>query len=130
MRQLPGSIGYVELIYALQNKIPYGLVKNASGAFVKASIEGVAASAAAVKMMPADYRVSITNEAGKDVYPISSFTWLLVPIQGQDAAKSKVIKDFLGWMLDHGEAEAGSLYYAPLPGPVQAKVRATIAQLH
>ena len=130
VRQLPGSIGYVELIYALQNKIPYGLVKNASGAFVKASIEGVAASAAAVKMMPADYRVSITNEAGKDVYPISSFTWLLVPIQGQDAAKSKVIKDFLGWMLDHGEAEAGSLYYAPLPGPVQAKVRATIAQLH
>ncbi len=130
VRQLPGSIGYVELIYALQNKIAYGLVKNASGTFVKASIEGVAASAAAVKTLPADYRVSITDEPGKDVYPISSFTWLLVPVQGQDPAKSKVLKDFLGWMLDHGEAEASSLYYAPLPSSVQSKVRATIAQLH
>ncbi len=129
VRQLPGSIGYVELIYALQNKIPYGQVKSASGQWIKASIEGVANAAAAAKQMPADYRVSITNEPGPDVYPISSFTWLLIPTQSQDAAKAKVLKDFLGWMLDHGEGEAASLYYAPLPAPVAAKVRATIAQL-
>ncbi|RRA49242.1 phosphate ABC transporter substrate-binding protein PstS [Acidipila sp. EB88] len=129
VRQMPGSIGYVELIYALQNKIPYGAVKNASGKFVKASIEGVAASAAAVKMMPADYRVSITNQVGGDVYPISSFTWLLVPTQGLDPAKEKVLKDFLGWMLEHGESEASSLYYAPLPASVAAKVRTTVAQM-
>ena len=129
VRQMPGSIGYVELIYALQNKIAYGSVRNASGQFVKASIEGVAASAAAVKTMPADYRVSITNEPGTNVYPISSFTWLLIPTQGQDPTKAKVLKDFLGWMLDHGEGEAASLYYAPLPAPVIAKVRATVAQM-
>ncbi len=129
VRQLPGSIGYVELIYALQNKIAYGSVRNASGVFVKASIEGVAASAAAVKTMPADYRVSITNEMGREVYPISSFTWLLIPTTPQDPAKAKVLKDFLGWMLDHGESQAASLYYAPLPASVEMKVRATIAQL-
>jgi len=129
VRQLPGSIGYVELIYALQNKIPFGQVKSASGQWIKASIEGVANAAAAAKSMPADYRVSITNEPGPDVYPISSFTWLLIPTAPQDAAKAKVLKDFLGWMLDHGEGEAASLYYAPLPAPVAAKVRATIAQL-
>ena len=129
VRQLPGSIGYVELIYALQNKIPYGYVRNASGQFVKASIEGVAASAAAAKTMPADYRVSITNEPGATVYPISSFTWLLIPTQGQDPAKAKVLKDFLNWMLEHGEEEASSLYYAPLPGPVLQRVKATVAQM-
>ena len=129
VRQLPGSIGYVELIYAIQNKIPYGSVRNASGQFVKASIEGVAASAAAAKTIPADYRVSITNEPGRNVYPISSFTWLLIPTPGQDPAKAKVLKDFLNWMLDHGEAEAASLYYAPLPASVQTKVKATLAQM-
>ncbi len=129
VRQLPGSIGYVELIYALQNKIPYGALRNASGQWVKASIEGVAAAAAAAKQMPADYRVSITNEPGATVYPISSFTWLLIPTQAQDPTKAKVLKDFLGWMLDHGEEEASSLYYAPLPPPVVAKVRATVAQM-
>ncbi len=129
VRQIPGSIGYVELIYALQNKIPYGYLKNASGQWVKASIEGVANAAAAAKTIPADYRVSITNEMGRDVYPISSFTWLLVPTNPQDAAKAKVLRDFLNWMLDHGESEASSLYYAPLPAPVQARVRATIAQM-
>ena len=129
VRQIPGSIGYVELIYALQNKIPYGYLKNASGQWVKASIEGVANAAAAAKTIPADYRISITNEMGRDVYPISSFTWLLVPTNPQDAAKAKVLKDFLDWMLDHGESEASSLYYAPLPAPVQARVRATIAQM-
>jgi phosphate transport system substrate-binding protein len=129
VRQMPGAIGYVELIYALQNKIPYGYIRNASGNWVKASIEGVAASAAAIKTMPADYRVSITDQTGPDVYPISSFTWLLVPTQPADAAKGKVLKSFLEWMLDTGEGQAASLYYAPLPPSVATKVRATVAQM-
>ncbi|MGA7312706.1 MAG: phosphate ABC transporter substrate-binding protein PstS, partial [Silvibacterium sp.] len=104
VRQLPGSFGYVELIYALQNKIQYGYVKNAAGNWVKGSIDGVTEAAANVKAMPADYRVSITNASGKESYPISSFTWLLIPTQPQDAAKAKVIKDFLNWMLDHGQS--------------------------
>ena len=129
VRQMAGSIGYVELIYSMQNKIPFGFVKNSSGAWVKGSIEGVTAAAASVKAMPADYRVSITNAPGKDSYPISSFTWLLLPTQPQDATKGHVLKEFLEWMLDHGESEASSLYYAPLPPAVAAKVKASIAQL-
>lgn len=129
VRQLPGTIGYVELIYALQNKIAFGYIRNAAGTWVKGSVEGVTEAAASVKSMPADYRVSITNAPGKTAYPISSFTWLLIPNPGTDAAKSKVIKDFLNWMLEHGESEAPSLYYAPLPESVQAKVKATISQL-
>lgn len=129
VRQMNGTIGYVELIYALQNKIPFGYVKNAAGSWVKGSIQGVTNAAASVKQMPADYRVSITNAPGKDTYPISSFTWLLVPAHTQDAAKAKVIKDFLVWMLDRGENEAASLYYAPLPKAVADKVRGTIATL-
>jgi phosphate transport system substrate-binding protein len=129
VRQLPGTIGYVELIYALQNKIPFGYIKNAAGNWVKGSIDGVTEAAASIKSMPADYRVSITNAPGKNAYPISSFTWLLIPTQQQDAAKSKVIKDFLNWMLDHGQSEVSSLYYAPLPKSVSDKVRGTVAQL-
>src|SRR5579863_8357943 len=89
VRQLPGAIGYVELIYAVQNNIPYGVVKNAAGVFVKASLDSVTAAAASVKTMPADFRVSITNAPGKDSYPISSFTWLLIPAQSKDAAKDR-----------------------------------------
>ena len=128
VRQTPGAIGYVELIYALQNKIETGIVRNAAGAYVPASIQSVAAAAASMKQLPADYRVSISYAPGKDAYPISSFTWLLVPNPGTDATKSKVLKDFLSWMLDH-ESEAASLNYAPLPDAVVAKVKATIAQL-
>jgi phosphate transport system substrate-binding protein len=130
VRQSPYSFGYVELIYAVQNKMSYGLVKNASGKFVKASTEGVtAAAASAAKSMPADYRVSITNAAGADSYPISSFTWLLIPTHSSDTAKTKALTDFLGWMLDHGEGEAAALTYAPLPKPVQDMVRKTIATI-
>ena len=124
-----GTLGYVELLYALQNKIQYGDVKNAAGNWVKGSIDGVTEAAANVKSMPSDYRVSITNAPGKNAYPISSFTWLLIPAQPQDAAKAKVIKEFLNWMLDKGESETSSLYYAPLPPAVSQKVRATVAQL-
>jgi phosphate transport system substrate-binding protein len=130
VRQSPYSFGYVELIYAVQNKISYGLVKNASGKFVKASTEGVTAAAGgAAKSMPADYRVSITNAPGADAYPISSFTWLLIPTHSTDAAKTKALVDFLGWMLDHGESEAAALTYAPLPKQVQDMVRKTIATI-
>jgi phosphate transport system substrate-binding protein len=126
----PYSIGYVELVYAEANKIPFGLIRNASGKFVKASTAGVTAAAAAdAKMIPADYRVSITNAPGAESYPISSFTWLLIPTHSADAAKGKVLKEFLYWMLDHGEAEATSMTYAPLPKAVADRLRGTIAGL-
>ena len=107
VRQLPGAIGYVELIYALQNKIAFGDVKNAAGSWTKASIEGVTEAAASVKQMPADYRVSITNAPGKNAYPISSFTYMLIPIKSADAAKGKVIKDMMSWIVKSGEGEIG-----------------------
>lgn len=129
VRQMPGSIGYVELIYALQNKISYGYIRNAAGNWVKGSIAGVTEAAASVKQMPADFRVSITNAPGANAYPISSFTWLLVPTPAANSANGKVIRDFLGWMLDHGESETSALYYAPLPKSVADKVRATISHL-
>ena len=129
VRQMPGGIGYVELIYALQNKIAFGSIKNASGNWVKGSIDGVTEAAATVKQMPADYRVSITNAPGANAYPISSFTWLLIPTPAPNSENGKVIKDFLGWMLDHGESETSALYYAPLPKSVADKVRTTVNQL-
>lgn len=131
VRNSPYSFGYVELIYAVQNKMLYGVVRNPAGKWIKASTESVSAAAAgAAKNMPADYRVSITNAPGAESYPISSFTWLLIPLQSQDAAKGKVLHDFLEWMLDHGESEAASMTYAPLPVPVVARVRQSIGQIH
>ena len=117
--QTPGSVGYVELIYALQNKISYGQVQNFAGEFTKATEASVtaAASGAAAKM-PADFRVSITNAEGKGVYPISSFTWLLLYESPKDKAQSKVMVDFLKWALTDGQKFAGTLGYAPLPEAV------------
>jgi phosphate transport system substrate-binding protein len=130
VRQSPYSFGYVELIYAEQNKMSFGAVRNASGKFLKATTGGVtAAAAAAAKTMPADYRVSITNAPGAESYPISSFTWLLIPVHATDPAKAKALGDFLGWMLDHGEGEAAALTYAPLPKQVQDMVRKSIANV-
>lgn len=130
IRQIEGSFGYVELIYAVQNKIQYGSIKNSAGNWLKASLEGATAAAASVKSMPADFRVSITNAPGKDAYPISSFTWLLIPTQSKDAAKGKILVDFLNWMLDQGEKETTDLHYAPLPENVATKVRNAIKQIH
>ena len=115
IRQLPGAIGYVELIYALQNHINYGAVKNLSGNYIKASIQGVTEAAASVKNMPADYRVSITNAPGANAYPISSFTYLLIPAKPTNAANEKTLKDMLSWIVTSGESEVSSLSYAPLP---------------
>jgi len=129
VRQLPGSIGYVELIYAVQNKIPYGPVKNAAGNFVKASLESVTAAAASAPKMPADFRVSITNAPGKDAYPISSFTWLLIPEQSKDAAKGKILADFLNWMVTDGQKMTEALSYAPLPESVVQKEKEAIKQV-
>ena len=127
--QTPASIGYVELIYALQNKITFGSVKNSAGHWVKGSTDSVTEAAASVKKMPDDFRVSITNAPGANAYPISSFTWLLIPLQSPDPAKGKVLKDFLSWMLEHGESETSSLGYAPLPDTVAMKVRGAIGYL-
>ena len=129
VRQLPGAIGYVELIYALQNKIDYAAVRNSAGNWVKGSIEGVTEAAASVKNMPADYRVSITNAPGANAYPISSFTYLLIPAKPADAAKEKVLKDMLNWIVKDGEGEVTSLSYAPLPSAVAEKVLKTIYAL-
>ena len=130
IRQMDGAFGYLELIYAAQNHIPYGTMKNAAGNWVKASLEGTTAAAASVKNMPADFRVSITNAPGKDAYPISSFTWLLIPMQSKDQARGKIMVDFLTWMLDDGEKMTAALDYAPLPDSVAAKVRESIKQVH
>jgi phosphate transport system substrate-binding protein len=129
VRQLPGAIGYVELIYALQNKISYGEVKNAAGNWERASIEGVTEAAASIKSLPADYRVSITNAPGANSYPISSFTYLLIPVNSADPAKGKVIKDLLSWIVNSGESEVSAFSYAPLPKSVAEKVLKTVYSL-
>ena len=128
VKQTPGSIGYVELIYAIQNKIPYGVVKNQAGQYVKASMESVSGAAAGVKM-PDDFRVSITNSAGKTAYPIASFTWMLIPGNIPDANKAKAIHAFLAWMLTDGQKIAPSLDFAPLPKPVVEKEQKQLAML-
>jgi phosphate transport system substrate-binding protein len=131
IRNSPYSFGYVELIYAVSNKMSYADVRNAAGKWVKASTESVTAAAAgSLKTIPADYRVSITNAPGADSYPISSFTWLLIPNPSSDSAKGKVLHDFLEWMLDHGESEAAGMTYAPLPAAVITRERETIKQVH
>jgi phosphate transport system substrate-binding protein len=129
IQQTPDSIGYIELIYAVQNKIAYGRVKNASGAFVKADLAGVsAAAAAAAKSMPDDFRVSITDPAGnKAAYPISSFTWLLIPAKFADTTKRDAVKDFLKWMLTDGQQYCEGLSYAKLPKEIVAKEMKAIA---
>jgi phosphate transport system substrate-binding protein len=129
VKQTVGSIGYVELIYAVSNKMPYGSVQNAAGSFVKASLESVTAAAASVKDMPDDFRVSITNAPGKEAYPISSFTWLLVPAEWADAGKEKAFVDFLNWMVDKGQTMTSDLSYAPLPKSVAQKVKARIKEV-
>jgi phosphate transport system substrate-binding protein len=130
VRQMDGAFGYVELIYAVQNNITFGSVKNAAGVFVKASLDSTTAAAASMKSMPADFRVSITNAPGKDAYPIASFTWLLVPADWKDKTKEKVIVDFLSWMLERGQTMTADLNYAPLPDSVKQKEREAIKTIH
>lgn len=129
VKQTPGGIGYVELIYAVQNKMAYGTVQNVAGQFVKASLESTTLAAASVKDMPDDFRVSITNAPGKGVYPICSFTWLLVPVEWKDGTKGKTMVDFLNWMVEGGQTMTAALDYAPLPKPVVAKIKARIKDI-
>jgi phosphate transport system substrate-binding protein len=122
LKETPDSLGYVELIYAIQNHIPYGRVKNSSGAFVKADLASVSAAAAAVaNFMPDDFRVSITNPEGKAAYPIASFTWLLIPSKFSDTTKRDTVKDFLKWMMTDGQQYCEPLAYAKLPKEVVTK---------
>jgi phosphate transport system substrate-binding protein len=130
VKQTPGAIGYVELIYAVQNQIPYGRVRNAAGVFVKADLAGVTAAAAGyAKTMPEDFRVSITNAPGKAAYPIASFTYLLIPTKIEDANKKEIIKGFLTWMLNDGQKEVEALSYSRLPKEVVAKELKQISQI-
>jgi phosphate transport system substrate-binding protein len=130
VQQTPNSMGYVELIYAVQNKLGYGKVKNPGGAFIQASLGSVTAAAAgAANDMPDDFRVSITNAPGKDAYPISSFTWFLIPSKIQDATKRKAITDFLQWMLKDGQNMTEALAYARLPQPVIAKETKAVSKI-
>ena len=130
VRQTPGSIGYVELIYALQNKISYGSVQNMAGDFVKATTASVSAAAAeAASKMPADFRVSITNAPGKGVYPVSSFTWLLLYENPKDKAQARTMLDFVKWALTDGQKFAAELGYAPLPQAVVQLEMAALAKI-
>jgi len=129
IKQIPNSMGYVELVYAVQNKMQYGKVKNAAGEFVQADLSSVTAAAASVKEMPDDFRVSITDAPGKTAYPIATFTWLLIPDKISDPAKDKAIKDFLHWMLADGQNMVEVLDYARLPKAVAAKELKAIAKI-
>ena len=130
IKQTPNSFGYVELIYAIQNSMPYGKVKNSSGTIVKADLASVTAAAAgAAKDMPPDFRVSITNAPGKNAYPISSFTWLLIPEKFSDAAKRDAIKGFVSWMLTDGQNDTEALSYAKLPKEVVAMEKQALAKV-
>ena len=128
VRQVPGAIGYVELIYALQNKITFGDVQNSAGKFVTASLESVTAAAAGVTM-PDDFRVSITNPDGAGAYPIASFTWMLFYQHPTDKERSAAMVDFLKWALGDGQKLAPGLGYAPLPQPVVAKEIQALAKI-
>jgi phosphate transport system substrate-binding protein len=130
VRQTPGSIGYVELIYALQSKIRYGAVQNSAGEFVQANVQSVtAAAAAAAANMPKDFRVSITNAPGKGVYPIASFTWLLLYENPKDKQQARIFVDFVKWMLTDGQKFAAELGYAPLPDAVVKMELDTLAKI-
>ncbi len=129
LQQTKGSIGYVELIYAVKNKLSYGKIKNKSGEFVKADLASVTAAAAALKTMPDDFRVSITDGAGKNVYPISTFTWLLVPSKISDSSKQKALVGFLKWAVTKGQSSVEALDYAKLPASVVEKEQKAIAKI-
>jgi phosphate transport system substrate-binding protein len=130
VKQSAGSIGYVELVYALSNSIPYGNVKNAGGEFVKPELATTtAAVAGSAKTIPDDFRVSIVNGPGKNAYPISTFTWLLIPEQIKDATKRKIIKEFLAWMLTTGQVTAENLKYSRLPKEIVSREEKAIAKI-
>jgi len=130
VKQTPGAIGYIELLYALQNGVAFGRVRNSTGVFLKADLASVTAAATGFeKTIPADFRISITNAPGKASYPICSFTYLLIPTTFADAKKKQVVKNFLTWMLDDGQKAAEPLSYARLPKEVVARELKQISQI-
>jgi phosphate transport system substrate-binding protein len=131
VKQVEGAVGYVELIYAVANNLPFAQLKNSAGNFVEPSLESASAAAAGAKLKPdTDFRVSITNATGDKVYPITSFTWLLVRLDTKDAEKAKLVRDYLAWMItDEAQAMAVELKYAPLPNDVRGLVAARIKTL-
>jgi phosphate transport system substrate-binding protein len=131
VKETPGALGYVELTYAIQNKLLYGRVKNSAGVFQKADLAAVTAAAASeARKIPADFRVSITNASGKAAYPICTFTYMLIPSKIDDPAKKNALKDFLHWMLNDGQNDAEGLFYAKLPKDVVARELKAIAQIN
>ena len=131
VKSTPNSLGYVELIYAEQNKLPYASVKNAAGEFIKPSLESITAAAAgSANQMPDDLRVSITNAPGKGVYPISAFTYFLVYKNQNNEAKGKALVAFLWWAIHDGEQYARQLHYAPLPPEVVQKAEQKIRSIN
>jgi len=132
VKQTPGAIGYIELNYATHNGLPSALIRNQSGAWVSPTLASVTAAASgAVAKLPAnsDYRISIVNPPGRDAYPISSFTWMLVYAHPRDAAKSKQLTDFMRWTYENGESVAGSLDYAPLPSSMIKRLIERLAEI-
>jgi phosphate transport system substrate-binding protein len=129
VQQTPNTIGYVELVFALQNQMTYGRVENQAGHMILPALGGVTAAAASAEI-PDDFRVSITNAAGEDSYPISSFTWLLAPTRIDDPVKREALTSFLHWMIEDGQGFASKLGYAPLPDSVRAREIALIAKIH
>lgn len=130
VKQTEGAIGYVELAYAVQNKLSYASLKNKAGKYVKPTFKAVSAAAAGfVKDMPSDLRVSIVNAGGKDSYPIAGLTWLLIYQDMKDKRKAKALKDFVTWALDEGESYAEDLYYAPLPKEIVAMCKKQVAKI-
>jgi phosphate transport system substrate-binding protein len=129
VKQTSGSIGYVELVYVIQNKMPYAAVQNKAGNFIKADFDSVSEAAASIaKTIPSDFRVSITDAPSKRAYPISTFTWLLILEKNPDP-KGRILKEFLNWMLDKGQATAKDLDYAPLPANVKAMVKKSVKSI-
>ncbi len=129
VKQTPNALGYVELIYAVNNKMPYGKVQNSAGQYIKADLASVTAAASSAANMPADFRVSITNPAGPAAYPISSFTWLLIPAKIADPDKRAAIQDLLKWAIGPGQSMTQALEYAPLPTQVVSAEQAAISQI-
>jgi phosphate transport system substrate-binding protein len=129
VRATPGSIGYVEFIYALQNRLSYGAVRNSSGNFVAAGLDSMAAAARTTNKVPGR-PVSLTDSPGREAYPIASYTFLLVPAEFPNPAKAEAMRQFLSWMLDWGQKQAAALGYAPLPEDVAARERSALAELH
>ena len=129
VHKTPNSIGYVEFTYALQHELNFAAVRNAAGDYVKADLDSMTAAAKSVLIGGDDFRVSITNASGKHVYPISTFTWLLVPTEIRDPAKKAALRDLLRWMLTAGQKQCSSLGYAPLPASIASRELQSLSSL-